>query len=64
MVCFFMCELSIRAGPGLGRMSRLALQGVRGSGSSAVRTPLVLMPEKKTLHHVESFCVLFLHVYV
>ena len=41
---FYMLELSIRAGPGLGRMSRLALQRVRRSGSSAVRTPLTLLP--------------------
>ena len=50
-VFFYMLELSIRADLGLGRMSRLALQGVRLSGSSVVRTPLMLLPENHTIRY-------------
>jgi hypothetical protein len=40
---FYILELSIRTGPGLGRMSRLAVYCVWHSGSSVVRTPLKLL---------------------
>jgi len=41
--CIFLFENFLsEQGLGLGRMSRLALQRVRRSGSSAVRTPLML----------------------
>ena len=48
---FYIESILSEQGLGLGRMSRLALQGVRRSGSSAVRTPLALLPENHTIRY-------------